>query len=198
MKFSAILILVTIATVANAQGCWSMLETCKSDGVKKDIALGKCQEAEQNCSAEKNQSAEQARCWKCAYTEVQRCVNASGGNSAFPICYKNGLRMRKFCLEGKPCGYERPGELHRFRFQDEEFTAEMCKAICEALDHVRCVVDEEWLEAVLVTRGQDKFYSNGFHMEKAFSIPGFKEHIFIPMLNKILLFGIPTVACING
>ncbi|KAG0270753.1 hypothetical protein BGZ95_001564 [Linnemannia exigua] len=82
---------------------------------------------------------------------------------------------------------------------ENRFTTEMCKAICEALDHVQSVVDDKSLEeAVLLTRGQDKFYSNGLHMEKAFSIPGFKDHSFMPMLNKLLLFGIPTVACVNG
>ncbi|KAF9434547.1 hypothetical protein BGZ76_007825 [Entomortierella beljakovae] len=82
---------------------------------------------------------------------------------------------------------------------ENRFTTEMCKEICDALDYVQSVVDSESLEeAVLLTRGQDKFYSNGLHMEKAFSIPGFKDHIFIPMLNKLLHFGIPTVACING
>ncbi|KAG0368669.1 ClpP/crotonase-like domain-containing protein [Gamsiella multidivaricata] len=82
---------------------------------------------------------------------------------------------------------------------ENRFTTEMCKAICDALDHVSDVVDKEELtEAALVTRGQDKFYSNGLHIEKAFSIPGFTDHTFMPMLNKILMFGIPTIACLNG
>ncbi|KAG0271900.1 hypothetical protein BGZ95_000225 [Linnemannia exigua] len=117
MKFSALLVLAAITAVANAQGCWDQLETCQTSAVKKDIALGRCQESEKQCRTEKVQDAEQARCWQCAYTEVQRCVDASGGNAAFPGCYKNGLRMRKFCLEGKPCGYERPGELRYFQYQ---------------------------------------------------------------------------------
>ncbi|KAG0037975.1 hypothetical protein BGZ83_003247 [Gryganskiella cystojenkinii] len=82
---------------------------------------------------------------------------------------------------------------------ENRFTTEMCKAICDALDHVQSVINDRSLEeAVLLTRGQDKFYSNGLHMEKAFSIPGFKDHTFMPMLNKLLFFGIPTVACVNG
>ncbi|KAG0063433.1 hypothetical protein BGZ90_002656 [Linnemannia elongata] len=120
IKFSAILALAAVAAVANAQTCWQQLQTCKTDAVNKDIALGQCQEAEEQCTSEKSQSAEQARCWQCAYTEVQRCVDASGGDRAFPGCYKNGLRMRKFCLEGQSCGYERPGEFRLFRFQNHE------------------------------------------------------------------------------
>ncbi|KAG0044934.1 hypothetical protein BGZ83_009807 [Gryganskiella cystojenkinii] len=82
---------------------------------------------------------------------------------------------------------------------ENRFTTEMCKAICDALDHVQSVVDDEGLEeAVLLTRGQDKFYSNGLHMEKALTVPGFTDHIFMPMLNKVLNFGIPTVAALNG
>ncbi|KAK3818268.1 MAG: hypothetical protein JOS17DRAFT_757461 [Linnemannia elongata] len=120
MKFSTILALAAVAAVANAQTCWQQLQTCKIDEVNKGIALGQCQDAEQQCSSEKSQNAEQARCWQCAYTEVQRCVDASGGDRAFPGCYKNGLRMRKFCLEGQPCGYERPGEFRFLRFQNNE------------------------------------------------------------------------------
>ncbi|KAG0247894.1 hypothetical protein BG011_000762 [Mortierella polycephala] len=82
---------------------------------------------------------------------------------------------------------------------ENRFTTEMCKAICDALDHVADVVDKEELtEAALLTRGQDKFYSNGLHIEKAFSVPGFTDDIYMPMLNKILMFSIPTIACING
>ncbi|KAG0304177.1 hypothetical protein BGZ97_001601 [Linnemannia gamsii] len=120
MKFTVILALAAVATVANGQTCWQLLQTCKNDGVNKDIALLQCQEAEQQCASEKSQNAEQARCWQCAYTEVQRCVNASGGDKSFPLCYKNGLRMRKFCLEGQPCGYERPGEIHFSHFLSQE------------------------------------------------------------------------------
>ncbi|KAG0273087.1 hypothetical protein BGZ96_005022 [Linnemannia gamsii] len=120
MKFSTILALAAVAAVVNAQTCWQQLQTCKTDGVSKDIALGQCQEAEDLCNSEKSQSAEQARCWQCAYTEVQRCVDASGGDKAFPGCYKNGLRMRKFCLEGQPCGYERPGEFRLTHFWNEQ------------------------------------------------------------------------------
>lgn len=95
----------------------------------------------------------------------------------------------------------REGPLFIMTMVDKEnrFTSEMCKAICDALDHVAEVVDtEELTEAALMTRGQDKFYSNGLDMEKAFSVPGFTDHTFMPMLNKILLFGIPTIACLNG
>lgn len=95
----------------------------------------------------------------------------------------------------------REGPLFIMTMVDKEnrFTPEMCKAICDALDHVAEVVDKEELtEAALMTRGQDKFYSNGLDMEKAFSVPGFTDHTFMPMLNKILLFGIPTIACLNG
>ena len=120
MKFSVILALAAVAAVANAQTCWQQLQTCMTDGVNKDIALLQCQEAEEQCAAEKGQSSEQARCWQCAYTEVQRCVDASGGDRAFSGCYRNGLRMRKFCLEGQPCGYERPGEFQLFHFQNQE------------------------------------------------------------------------------
>lgn len=95
----------------------------------------------------------------------------------------------------------REGPLFIMTMVDKEnrFTTEMCKAICDALDHVAEVVDKEELtEAALMTRGQDKFYSNGLDMEKAFSVPGFTDHTFMPMLNKLLLFGIPTIACLNG
>jgi len=82
---------------------------------------------------------------------------------------------------------------------ENRFTTEMCQAICDALDHVAEVVDKEELtEAVLMTRGQDKFYSNGLHMERALAVPNFTDHIFMPMLNKFLMFSIPTVACLNG
>ncbi|KAF9361119.1 hypothetical protein BGX26_005748 [Mortierella sp. AD094] len=95
----------------------------------------------------------------------------------------------------------REGPLFIMTMVDNEnrFTTEMCKAICDALDHVQETVDKEELtEAALITRGQEKFYSNGLHMEKALAVPGFTDDIFMPMLNKILLFGIPTIACLNG
>ncbi|KAG0366639.1 hypothetical protein BGZ54_005093 [Gamsiella multidivaricata] len=83
---------------------------------------------------------------------------------------------------------------------DNRFTTEFCAAICDALDHVSEVVYNEGLtEAALISRGaSEKFYSNGLHIEKAFSVPGFTENIFMPMLHKILVFTIPTVACVNG
>lgn len=95
----------------------------------------------------------------------------------------------------------RDGPLFILTMIDNEnrFTTEMCKAICDALDHVMDVVDKEDMQqAALMTRGQDKFYSNGLNMEKAWSVPGFTDHTFMPMLNKILMFGIPTIACMNG
>ncbi|KAF9583527.1 hypothetical protein BGW38_009267 [Lunasporangiospora selenospora] len=103
------------------------------------------------------------------------------------------VRAEKTLLE-----ITREGPIFIITMVDNEnrFTIEMCQAICDALDHVAKVVeDEELTEAVLMTRGQDKFYSNGLDIEKAFSVPGFTDDIFMPMLNKILLFGIPTVAC---
>ncbi|KAG0027712.1 hypothetical protein BGZ81_005352 [Podila clonocystis] len=69
---------------------------------------------------------------------------------------------------------------------ENRFTTEICKTICDALDHVMDVVDnEDMQQAVLMTRGQDKFYSNGLNIEKVLSVPRFSEHIFMPMLNKI-------------
>ncbi|KAG0375009.1 hypothetical protein BGX24_009649 [Mortierella sp. AD032] len=117
MKFSAILVLAAIAAVTSAQTCWDQLDECQIDSVKKRGELRRAQDAEKQCRTEKAADAEQARCWQCAYTEVQRCVDASGGNPSFPGCYKNGLRMRKFCLEGQKCGYERPGEIGFFQYQ---------------------------------------------------------------------------------
>lgn len=108
MKISAIVALAAVIAVAQAQTCWTQLKDCKTQALDKEIDLGQCRE-------ELTNSGEETRCWKCAYTEVQRCVDASGGGY-WSTCYKNGLRMRKFCLEGKPCGYERPGELN-LRFQ---------------------------------------------------------------------------------
>lgn len=82
---------------------------------------------------------------------------------------------------------------------ENRFTKEFCAGVCDALDYIAEVADQESLtEAALVTRGQDKFYSNGLHFDKALAVPNFTEDIFMPMLNKILLFTIPTVACING
>ncbi|KAI8602767.1 ClpP/crotonase-like domain-containing protein [Dissophora ornata] len=83
---------------------------------------------------------------------------------------------------------------------EDRFTTEFCGSICDALDYVSSVVDNESMqEAALISRGgSEKFYSNGLHIEKAFSNPGFTENTFMPMLNKILLFTIPTIACING
>lgn len=95
----------------------------------------------------------------------------------------------------------RDGPLFILTMIDNEnrFTTEMCKAICDTLNHVMDVVDKEDMQqAALMTRGQDKFYSNGLNMEKAWSVPGFTDHTFMPMLNKILMFGIPTIACMNG
>ncbi|KAF9901350.1 hypothetical protein EC991_006241 [Linnemannia zychae] len=111
---------------------------------------------------------------------------------------------QKFTLpaEGKTLiEITREGPLFIMTMVDKEnrFTIEMCKAICDGLDHVAAVVEKEELtEAALMTRGQDKFYSNGLDIEKAFSVPGFTDDIFMPMLNKILMFGIPTIACLNG
>ncbi|KAF9970626.1 dodecenoyl-CoA isomerase [Actinomortierella ambigua] len=82
---------------------------------------------------------------------------------------------------------------------ENRFTAEFCQAICDALDYVEKKVDEEDIKATaLITRGQDKFYSNGLSFERALAVPNFTENIFMPMLNKILLFTLPTVACMNG
>ncbi|KAF9430251.1 hypothetical protein BGZ76_000906, partial [Entomortierella beljakovae] len=83
---------------------------------------------------------------------------------------------------------------------DNRFTKEFCAAICAALDYITEVVDTEDLtEAAVVTTGaSEKFYSNGLHMEKALTVPGFTDEIFNPMLSKILTFTLPTVACING
>ncbi|KAF9370817.1 hypothetical protein CPC16_003456 [Podila verticillata] len=100
MKIFAIVALAAVAAVAHAQTtCWNQLRTCKSEALEKDISLGECQENMDQCQAEKANNAEETRCWKCAYTEVQRCVDASGDGN-WSTCYKNGLRMRKFCLEG--------------------------------------------------------------------------------------------------
>ncbi|KAG0326012.1 hypothetical protein BG000_001558 [Podila horticola] len=95
----------------------------------------------------------------------------------------------------------RDGPLFIMSMNDNEnrFTVEFCKAICDGLDYIADVVDKEGLqEAAVLTRGQDKFYSNGLHFEKALAVPGFTEEYFMPMLNKILLFSLPTIACING
>ncbi|KAF9932786.1 hypothetical protein FBU30_007293 [Linnemannia zychae] len=111
-------------------------------------------------------------------------------------------QMTVFPTEGKHLlEITREGPLFIMTMVDNEnrFSPEMCKAICDALDHVAGVVDKEELtEAALMTRGQEKFYSNGLDMERAFSVPGFTDHTFMPMLNKILMFGIPTIACLNG
>ncbi|ORZ26649.1 ClpP/crotonase-like domain-containing protein [Lobosporangium transversale] len=96
----------------------------------------------------------------------------------------------------------RDGPLFILTMLDNEnrFTKEFCGGICDALDYVSDIVDKEDLkEAALITRGgAEKFYSNGLHFEKALAIPNFPEDIFMPMLHKILMFSLPTVACING
>ncbi|KAG0333601.1 hypothetical protein BG004_000767, partial [Podila humilis] len=95
----------------------------------------------------------------------------------------------------------REGPLFIMTMSDHEnrFTVEFCKAICDGLDYVADIVDKEDLqEAAVMTRGQDKFYSNGLHFEKALAVPMFTEEHFMPMLNKILLFSLPTIACLNG
>ncbi|KAG0037358.1 hypothetical protein BGZ82_002647 [Podila clonocystis] len=148
MKFLTVVALAAVAAVASAQTtCWNQLKACKTDVIDREIDLAQCDDEKNTCEYEKNTcenekdtcenakntcenekktcenekktNTEQARCWQCAYTEVQRCVDASGQNS-WPGCYKNGLRMRKFCLEGQPCGYERPGEFRHLRFQINE------------------------------------------------------------------------------
>ncbi|KAF9160356.1 dodecenoyl-CoA isomerase [Actinomortierella ambigua] len=82
---------------------------------------------------------------------------------------------------------------------ENRFTSELCQAICDALDYVEHTVDSEDIkETALITRGQDKFYSNGLSFERALGVPNFTEKIFMPMLNKILLFTLPTIACMNG
>ncbi|KAG0231418.1 hypothetical protein BGW42_000245 [Actinomortierella wolfii] len=82
---------------------------------------------------------------------------------------------------------------------ENRFTQEFCKAICDALDYIEQTVDKEDIkETALITRGQDKFYSNGLSFERALVVPNFTDHIFMPMLNKILLFPLPTIACMNG
>ncbi|KAI1302177.1 hypothetical protein EDD11_005642 [Mortierella claussenii] len=96
----------------------------------------------------------------------------------------------------------RDGPLFILTMLDNEnrFTKEFCKAISDALDHISEVVDQEDLkEAALISRGgSDKFYSNGLHFEKALAVPNFTEEIFMPMLHKILMFPLPTIACVNG
>ncbi|KAF8986244.1 hypothetical protein BGZ46_007775 [Entomortierella lignicola] len=96
----------------------------------------------------------------------------------------------------------REGPLFILTMHDNEnrITKEFCACICSALDHVAQVVDTEGLtEAALVSVGDSpKFYSNGLHMKKSLGVPGFSLGIFQPMLQKILTFTIPTVACVNG
>lgn len=96
---------------------------------------------------------------------------------------------------------EREGPLFILTMLQEQnlLTPELCKAICDGLDLISATVRKEKMkEAALITRGTGKFYSYGLHLETALADPSFSEKIFMPMLNKILLFGIPTVACIQG
>ncbi|KAI8361935.1 ClpP/crotonase-like domain-containing protein [Mortierella sp. GBAus27b] len=96
---------------------------------------------------------------------------------------------------------EREGPLFILTMVQEKnrFTPELCKPICDSLDSISATVKKEKMkEAALITRGTGKFYSNGLHVETALADPSFPERDFMPMVNKILLFGIPTVACIQG
>jgi len=47
-------------------------------------------------------------------------------------------------------------------------------------------------------RDQDKFFSNGLDFEKAVVNPNFFPVTFNPLLARLLLFPIPTIAAING
>ncbi|KAF8928722.1 hypothetical protein BGZ52_002987 [Haplosporangium bisporale] len=121
MKISAIVAIAVVAAVTNAQQtCWNQLKSCKNEIVDKEIEAAECQDAYQQCQAEKGRDSEQARCWKCAYTEVRRCVDATsaGYPNVWEVCYNNALNKHyNNCMKGWQCG----AELHyRFRQQDDE------------------------------------------------------------------------------
>ncbi|KAF9896654.1 hypothetical protein BX616_007006, partial [Lobosporangium transversale] len=124
-----------------------------------------------------------------------------------PVVQREALASSVVCLfilvpPQQLMSVTRDGPLFILTMLDNEnrFTKEFCGGICDALDYVSDIVDKEDLkEAALITRGgAEKFYSNGLHFEKALAIPNFPEDIFMPMLHKILMFSLPTVACING
>ncbi|KAG0086730.1 hypothetical protein BGZ93_006745 [Podila epicladia] len=126
MKISTVVAVAMVAAVTNAQTCWDQLKTCKNLVTDKEIEAAQCQDAYQQCQVdnkqcqiEKGQDTEQARCWKCAYTEVRRCVDASRGYpNVWEVCYNNALNKHyNNCIKGWPCG----AELHHFlRQQDDE------------------------------------------------------------------------------
>ncbi|KFH61953.1 hypothetical protein MVEG_12107 [Podila verticillata NRRL 6337] len=128
MKISTIVAIAVVAAVTNAQQtCWNQLKSCKNEIVDKEIEAAECQDAYQQCQvdkgqcqAEKGRDSEQARCWKCAYTEVRRCVDATsaGYPNVWEVCYNNALNKHySNCMKGWQCG----AELHyRFRQQDDE------------------------------------------------------------------------------
>jgi len=51
---------------------------------------------------------------------------------------------------------------------------------------------------IVGSRNQDKFFSNGLDLSSAMSDPNFFQLTFDPLIRRLLVFPIPTIAAING
>lgn len=102
-------------------------------------------------------------------------------------------------------------ELHNG--QDNRLTTTLInKGLRPALDAVEKHWRERWRKAwdagdkengrgaliIVGRRDQDKFFSNGLDLENARLDPNFFPETFNPLLARLLLFPIPTIAAING
>ncbi|KAF5359355.1 hypothetical protein D9756_003332 [Leucocoprinus leucothites] len=102
-------------------------------------------------------------------------------------------------------------ELHNG--QDNRLTATLVnKGLRPALDAVEKHWRERWRKAwdaddkeggrgaliIVGRRDQDKFFSNGLDYENVRHDPNFFPETFNPLLARLLLFPIPTIAAING
>lgn len=95
----------------------------------------------------------------------------------------------------------------RFCNDQNMFNPDSVKAISEVLDIIReeairvARKDEKVTRAALVTTGQGKFYSTGLqlrdHRVQA-DLPGFLSKQYLPLMGKLLVFPMVSVAAING
>ncbi|KAG0258773.1 hypothetical protein BGZ95_004876, partial [Linnemannia exigua] len=84
------LALSTVALVVNAD-CWSNLRQCQVSNAELQVNIDQCKE-------EKDSTSRAVYCWKCAYTETKRCMDASNRDSYYQ-CYGYAERARKRCDE---------------------------------------------------------------------------------------------------
>lgn len=110
---------------------------------------------------------------------------------------------------GFPSGADKPlvllakeGPLYILTLQnvtaDNWFTSAFMKAVTEALDKVLQDLPEKEPAALITTGHNPKIYSNGLALEEAFQNGQAYFAEYMTLVQKMLVFPIPTVAALNG